>query len=917
MQSILTRLSQYQITDKQSKRVLAGIAFLVAYGVLLQGIILGRYYAIGDLPPHAKGIALEKFFGTWHETMLGFAHQYPIHKMYFGVFTQVLGPLGQNLLFLSLPVGAFIAFIFFGRRFVPEGTALFVAAGVYALNPLTLAEMVNGGTGEFLAYVGGPIVIEYLYRITERDSLTPVLKAGAAFGLFGVIPWTLFWILAPFALNLLFSVREDLKSVSRLVASGGVGILLSIPGVFYLFVRGASISTADGFASHLDWNYADATVLSILRLAGNHGSYALTTYGYNTDPWAAVGLIIPCIALFAVTKTELRFLYPTIGVFVSFAVLTNATITYPLFELFPPLWTLRNMTKILFPVSLCILLLFAAGFNYLLTLARRTSPLELFDFQVTGPMRRVYSRVPQCLLVVLIVVSSFAYVAPMAGAAGLNGTYEDSYAIPEEYDTVANSLDGKVLWAPYSYTTQLRLRATYPNHIGIKSGGLNTGKANGEYVRQFFRSIGAGDRLYPHLSALGVQYVVVDELPQQRYPATEGRIRMEERHGAPWLFGNPTEFISRFDDSAAYTRVMETENLIVYRVNGIDEKDDNVTEQGVHRLYTPQTPSTHAGDTSNLISNPHFEQGLTSWWTNPRSTGTQATAVSNNGTPTLKLETSTGNVVPVAQGFETNPKQAYQVAVNSTGNVSAVLYWYNGEQQADNSNLIDRREYPISELPAQVIAKGDYLSVRIRPRNETVYLHSVSVKPTTVPAAVGFEQNTEGIPGVLIDGQQSDTDVGKTVAVNLPADERASLNPDIIVTDAESVLPGTVVLNDTYRQGAGILVANETVETQIPDDATVTTYEAENGTVVDYWVVGEWDHTETAVKYTSYHDAWAAGANATHLRAFGWANAFTNATTAEITWSGKGVRSPVIGIWGVSWLAIVAGLVYLRQEQNQ
>ena len=890
--------SKAKDNPRRAGRIVAGVAFLVVYAVLLDGVIVGRYYAFGDLPPNAKEIALRKFFDTWHETMLGFEHQYPIHKFYFGVLTTLFGAAGQNALFLSLPALAFVSFLFLGRRFVDEGPALYVAAGLYALNPLTVGEMVNGGSGELLAYVGGPIVVEYLYRIPERESWSPVLKAGAAFGFFGVIPWTLFWIIVPFVTRVLIAARTAPRKAGRLFVSGGLGVLLSLPGVFYIVMRGGSIANANGFFAQLEWNYADATLLSVLRLAGNHGSFGLKYYGYNTEPWAFVGFVIPFVALFGWKNERLRFLYPTVGGIVIFSLLTKRGITYPMFDMFPPLWTLRSMTKLMFALSLATSLLFASGLR---TILRGATRARAADDGPRNPLAGTdAASLSRIVVTGVVVISLLAYVYPAAGAMGIEGVYDDGYAIPEEYREATESLEGTVLWEPYSYTTQLRLREAYPNHVGVKSGGLATGKANARYVKRLFGSIGKGQRVYPQLRALGVDYVVVDSISQRRYASSTGEIRMETRHGAPWLFGNPAKFKERLAESPNYERVRSTENLTVFEVKDTPPTPKVAQRTGVHRVYAPTESTVRAEATGpNKVRNPGFANGTAGWWVNSRSTGTQVSETTTNGSSSLTLKTKSGGSVPVAQRFSVRETGAYRIDVDAVGDASATLYWYDGKKSSDN--LTKRSAYSVSELPTVVKSKGTTLALRISAKEETVHLKHVTVTPTTYPAAKGFAANTAGIPGVTVDGYDSNADAGKKVAVNLPKSARKKVDPDVVVTDAESAIDGKVVLNDTYRQGAGVRLSEAEREAKIPDSANVVAHDTGNGTVVDYWVVGEWDRTPVTVRYSSYHPGWEGSAEATHFRAYGWANGFTETAPEEVEWTGGGVRVPIIAVWLTSW----------------
>lgn len=914
------------------------VGFLVVYAVLLRDVTLGRPYAFGDFPPYLGRDALATFASTWHFEMLGFPHHYTTIAGYVGAVTTVGGAiagqlgldpqtgqiLAQNLLYLSLIPAGFATFAVFAGRFVDDPAARFVAAGVYAVNPVTIGEFVNGGANEFLAFVGAPLVLHYLWEVGETDDWLPALLAGAVFGATAVVPWTAFWLVAPFATYLVVRYRHDLTVLGKFVAAGILGILLALPSVFYIVERAAGLDATAMMFEHVSWNYQAATIPALLRLAGNHGSYAMTQLGYNSEPAMLVGLVIPAVGLFAATKRRLGFCFPIVAVLVGFMALTRLEVTYPLFQAVPLLWTVRNPAKLQFPLLLALSLLFAGGLDTILarvgtmadgTVLRGSGPTV--SGRGLGNMRGpiVGERLLRMVVLGLVVLTLISYAAPAGGGAlGLTETRGDEHYVASDYQTVADRIDGRALWIPYSYTTQLRLRTAYPNHVGVQSGAFETGKPNAEYVRRLFADVAAGESIRNRLATLGVQYVVVDHTEQRRYPAAEGQPRVAIRHGAPWLFGDPGTFADRLAATEGYTRAFSTERFTVYRVSGVSERQRIEEYQGLHRTYYP-TATNPEPVSSSLLTNGDFDDGLAGWWRWTGTNRTQTTVTDTAEGRAALLVTESGETYPIAQQATVRDRYPYRLKVDAVGAGTVNLYWYNGTKAAANRTAIDR--FALDSLPRTVQAKGDRVSIRIRPNGDRLVVREASLRRTTYPASTGLAHNTAGIPGAVVDGRTSDVESGAVVAVNLNASRRERVDPDVRVRDAETVVDGELVFDDRYRQGVAVRLPDGERPAAIPDNATLVTYETPRGPVLDYWVVGSFDRTQVTLLDTSYDERWTAGPGAEQFAAFGWANGFTNAEPADVRFTGGDTRRWLLRVWVGLWLVTLVGLAGLWLQRRR
>lgn len=880
------------------------VTFFLVYGLLLRGIVVGQVYTMGDFPPYFGFRAIEKFSSTWHFQQLGYPYIYNVLPGYLGALTVVGGVFAQNLFYLSLIPGGFLAFLLFGSRFVRSLPALFLAAGVYAINPLTIGHFVNGGLSPLLGFAGLPIVLHYLYRVVERGQWRDVGITGAAFGATTTSPWLAFWMIGPFAVYLAYRTVLTPRRLGKLIFSGLLGVLLALPSVHHVLQRAGQFDEGQAILLRtVQWNYAKADPLLVARMAGNNGVRAMNALGYNTQPAMMVGLVIPGIALLAWRRKPLRVYYLIAGLIIAFLWATKHGFTHSLMEAFPPLWSVRNPVKLQYPLLICLSTLFGAGIETVLITPGRDSTSRV------TPLRSVDWRgsIDSVVMVALILLSVIAYASPAAGALGLQDVRGDDYYVSQDTERITEEIDGRVLWAPYSYTSQLQLRHAYPDHVGIKSGGVLHGIPNTEYVADLYRDFSTDPAsTYARLSQLGVRYVVVDSDPPMS--AGEGPPQLVNRWGAPWMHGDPGAYEERLNESDLFTEVKRTERYAVYRVEDVPERNRIETYEGIHRLYYPrEQPSVErVGD--NVVVNPSFDDGFEQWWTHSGETGTQYRIVETaGGQSAAELQSSSGRTYPVAQSVQVEDRHPYRLSVNAEGKADVQLYWYEGERSEEN--LTSTGSYSLDDLPRPIVAKGDRLSIRISPNSSRLLVQRVELAPSKYPAETGFVGNQAEIPGATVDGYESDSDLGRAVAVNMDVDETESVGADVRIRDAETVLDGELVFDDSYRQGVAVRVPDGELPDTVPEDARVVTDDDAAGLVIDYWVVGEFDDQHVTVLYTSYDERWQASGDTEHFRAFGWANGYVGEDPGEIRWTGGQTRSAILPVWLAAWALVLVGLL--------
>jgi hypothetical protein len=941
MRDELATLRHYCEKYPRLPHLLGFLGFLAVYAWLLRGIHVGQLYTFGDFPPFYGTSGVEKLTDVWVDQGLGFSYIYHVLPFYLGgltlagdVLTSGLpvavdgGVYAQNLLFLSfLPIG-YLTFLVFGHRFVRSVMALHLGAFVYAVNPLTIGEFVNGGMAALVGYAFLPLLLHYLYAIVDTESWEATLKTGIVFGATTISPWLGFWMVGPFGAIQAYRARRSPRTLLKLVASGVIGVVLSLPSVHHMVQRALGFDGGGEsvLASTLAWNYTEATPLAVARLAGNHGVMAMNRLGYNTDPAMLVGLVIPGVALLAIRRRRLHVYYGIAATIVAFMVLTKHGYTTLLFEYFPPVWSLRNPVKLQYPLLVCLSLLFGAGMESVLVGPGRRLTARDRRSSTSGRTRSSSRTIltdggemrSNLVVVGIVLLALLAYAAPAAGAMGLQEVRGDDYYVPQEQEELSADLNGSVMWVPYGYTSQLRLRHTYPDHVGIKSGGVLHGIQNTRYVSGVFRKfVEDPESVQTQLAQQGVKYVVVESNPPG--DVAHGRPRVVDRWGAPWLWGTPENYNAMLAESDGYEEAFTRGDYTVYRVVGAEDHGRFEESTGLHRLYYPNETTAGDLDGDNAVTNGDFEAGLDSWWVWSGEEGTQSRIVETDDGQAIEMVTDGGDYYPIAQSVDVESGQPYQLDVDAEGSGQVFLYWYDGKKSPDN--LVDRRSFPLNGTPATVVAKGSTVSVRIRPNVSEVRIDTVSLRRTTYPRATGLASNTESVPGTVVDGYETDQSVGVPVAVNLNDSEAAAVDAEVRIRDAETVVDAPLVYNESYRQGAGVLLSDEELDEIVPKDARAVTHDHPDGTVLDYWVVGEFDDRSVTVLYTSYDERWTAtgAANSTHFQADGWANGYVGAEPDDVEWTGGQVREYVVAVWGGSWvltLGLLCALVARRRLQD-
>ena len=370
---------------------LSGIAisFLVARNVF------GLNLVFGDNPlvtQNSASVIGDYLFKAWHLTAYGENLPTSTGYLLLYAFSSTASALGHMelytwLLNLSIPLSFFSSYVLI-RKFCKSTVARIAGSAFYVINPVVISAYV---AGVFMwSFVFLPLSLAALLELLERQNFRNVAKVAATSGL---VIWAFPTITVAlgilFAFVLLGQVATKRLRVTRKLALwiGLTGVLVVILNMAYYFlVNNYSNSPQFGYQSSsvladFTYTYQDASVLNLLRLAGNIGS-PQAPLGYNdlTNVANLIGYIIPMIAIagfLLVKETDERkrfdpMFYAFIGI-ACFAALLDFLATSQaswVIQNLSFLWTLRNPLRLQVVLLLAVAPVFAFSLEKLGSLSK-------------------------------------------------------------------------------------------------------------------------------------------------------------------------------------------------------------------------------------------------------------------------------------------------------------------------------------------------------------------------------------------------------------------------------------------------------------------------------------------------------------------------------------------------------------------
>jgi hypothetical protein len=346
--------------------------------------VFGQTLVFGDTPWAGNGsasILRQYLWNIWNPAAYGENSPKPQGYLLLYFFAELASFIGKDavysfLLHLSLPL-SFISFYIYSKKFCNNLLARIFGSTLYIINPVTIAYFTAGQFMWTLVFL--PLSINYFIQLLESGNAENALKAS----LFASLTvWTLPTIafilglgLTATALSYIITadkIKEYFKKLFPHLILYTLIFLLSVsPYIFssIIYFNSPNFNLSGNVIVDFRYTYQDATILNLLRLAGNTGS-PQAVFGYNSAKNLnnELGYVIPLIALLSIfwkKNHERKYRVTAVLALLCFSLLftyslrfiCNSEISWIIAEN-PVFWTLRNPFKIQLLVLISIVPLF-------------------------------------------------------------------------------------------------------------------------------------------------------------------------------------------------------------------------------------------------------------------------------------------------------------------------------------------------------------------------------------------------------------------------------------------------------------------------------------------------------------------------------------------------------------------------------
>jgi hypothetical protein len=271
-------------------------------------------WAFSDLVAFNYDKGIQNFLSSWNSQFLGFHNEVQSNTLpiVLGLITRN-NIIAQKIYFLSFLPLSFITMYFFVRKHFKSFYSKFFSSFLYAVNPITIGEFVNGSVW-MINYALLPLVLYLLLKIYETSQLKNIVLYGLLvaiiIGLFLGPLWIVILNLLPILFIIFFYKFLDIqKTQLKLFLEKSffisffvlIGLVLLLPTIYHTISIKTQALREQSIASYfkdVEYCYSKATLPNLLRLAGNAGS-PMNMLDYNElNWWTILGMIIPFIAFF-------------------------------------------------------------------------------------------------------------------------------------------------------------------------------------------------------------------------------------------------------------------------------------------------------------------------------------------------------------------------------------------------------------------------------------------------------------------------------------------------------------------------------------------------------------------------------------------------------------------------------------------
>ncbi len=531
------------------------VAFFLLFGQAVRKGFVPGMPAFGDgwpFPPTTI-IAWQSFTAFWDLHNPGLTM--PVMPVISALlpFETILGTLLANQMviaarlfyfYLPIPMVFCVMYCLLGK-FFHSRLAKFTASFIYAVNFITIGELLGGYVPNIYAQVVFPLALYALYR---RRFFSFSLLFALAF----ILSDHVILFIAPFFLVFLIGGfingrwRGLVKSFLFITGSALLVILLTLPYTIYYFEltlpflggRPLRPDVLLFLVRNVNDTYRYYTLGDSLRLGGS--SYINL---YNLSNFAVkLGFVLPLLAfswiIFPANRVARRF---KIGLLFTFLALTAVAFIYDahrseaitLFHRFPFLFRFRNPSRPTMFLTLAYAPMIALSIEGLLR------SLEKFH-------RPVISRLILIPTFIAIFFGLSIYLQPFfSGDYTFSKNRGTTYTVSSRYGEIGQWLENRrreegnfrTLWLPYNHE-EVEIKTRYidpaPYAVPINYGAYTL---NGylQHLTSAYRAVAEEKaEALPLLASAGVKYIILNN-----NSGDSGRPRFEYDYQTPWLPGAP------------------------------------------------------------------------------------------------------------------------------------------------------------------------------------------------------------------------------------------------------------------------------------------------------------------------------------------------------------------------------------------
>ncbi len=676
-------------------RIICPLSIILFFFVLIIDLKLFKMWAFADINafPTDHSLIKDWILYSWKEEGLGTPNTQKINY-YIITFlsSSVFGSfLGQKILFLSIFPISFLSFYYLSNSFKFRQDVSLLGSLFYSFNPVIIASFIGGSIEELMTFSLLPLFIIYVYiLILEKKFSIRYLAILALITFFLLNQYVTFWytvLTIPIILILSFR-RYKIKNLLRFIPLILLMSMIYLPTLFGFVNMNKGISENDvSFGYVAKYTYGDMSIQNILRLSGNRGSAQAEEFlDYNRlNKYTFFGYVLSLatfLSIFFMLDKKIRDEDDNIKFLSLYGLFSSITIIFILLLIknYPNLIdesiilsSLRNPVKLMYPLVFSFAILFSCSINI------------LFD--------RIYNRrcyVAKTVTISILIFSILFYNYPaIDGTLGLKKIRDNQYFIDDKYYQLTNIMknididykQGNILFLPWEYIMNLRIRSEIPNYFGTSLEAEIYGVEISKF-KEIFEIIRNGDDNERNdiLSSFNIRYIIIDKTFKSDlenlywYKKDRGYYDsyIYKLENSYWLTGDPIFFYSLFRKDNNLMLVYNDANFAIFK-NNIEDRKFFITY-----VYDNQSFITNYRS-NNMVENPSFEYEEKGWSSWPRELIFATSDSKNNKFLSIhgqeKWWTNVNQIISIKQNklYQLN----FSVKGSNITDMHAKLIWYN------------------------------------------------------------------------------------------------------------------------------------------------------------------------------------------------------------------------------------------------